>query len=99
MSGERPRQQVSGSGSHTQVQTRVEAPSGSATQTRTTAPALSAPAILRLRGAHPPSAHRVQWAEDVVDNEGLGRKSSKGLFATARVRSGVSVTLLMATRP
>ena len=22
---------------------------------------------------------RIQWAEDVVDNEGLGRKSSKGM--------------------
>jgi len=27
---------------------------------------------------------RIQWAEDVVDNEGLGRKKSKGMF----VRSG-----------
>ena len=34
--------------------------------------------MLRLRGAHDPSARRrIQWAEDVVDNEGLGRKSSK----------------------
>jgi protein phosphatase 1 regulatory subunit 11 len=23
---------------------------------------------------------RIQWAEDVVDNEGLGRKSSKGMW-------------------
>ncbi|KAK1674443.1 phosphatase inhibitor-domain-containing protein [Colletotrichum godetiae] len=34
-------------------------------------------AILRLRGAHAPSRQSVRWAEDVVDNEGLGRKSSK----------------------
>ena len=34
--------------------------------------------VLRLRGAHDPSARRrIQWAEDVVDNENLGRKSSK----------------------
>jgi len=36
-------------------------------------------ATLRLR-AEPeelPSARRIQWAEDVVDNEGLGKKSSK----------------------
>lgn len=26
------------------------------------------------------NGRRIQWAEDVVDNEGLGRKSSKGSF-------------------
>ncbi|ETI20237.1 hypothetical protein G647_08271 [Cladophialophora carrionii CBS 160.54] len=47
------------------------------------------PLVLRLRGAHDatgssPHTHthnhtrrRIQWAADVVDNEGLGRKSSK----------------------
>jgi len=30
-------------------------------------------------GARP--RRRIQWAEDVVDNEGLGRKSSKGMVA------------------
>lgn len=25
---------------------------------------------------------RIQWAEDVIDNEGLGRKKSKGLFTS-----------------
>ncbi|KAK2070861.1 hypothetical protein P8C59_005323 [Phyllachora maydis] len=34
-------------------------------------------AILRLRGAHPSRGRSVQWREDVVDNEGLGRKKSK----------------------
>ena len=34
--------------------------------------------MLRLRGAHEPGERRgIRWAEDVVDNEGLGRKSSK----------------------
>ncbi|KFZ09268.1 hypothetical protein V501_05648 [Pseudogymnoascus sp. VKM F-4519 (FW-2642)] len=37
--------------------------------------------VLRLRGAmRSPgerSDRRIQWAEDVIDNEGLGRKSSK----------------------
>lgn len=33
--------------------------------------------ILRLRGARTSADRSVQWAEDVVDNEGLGRKSSK----------------------
>ncbi|KAI8945124.1 phosphatase inhibitor-domain-containing protein [Xylaria longipes] len=71
------RQQAAGAGSQTQVQGRAEASSGSATQTESTAPEQPAPRILRLRGAHPPSANRVQWAEDVIDNEGLGRKKSK----------------------
>lgn len=46
------------------------------------------PLVLRLRGAHDAGTRRTQtvaaaagrgirWAEDVVDNEGLGRKSSK----------------------
>ncbi|KAL7937459.1 phosphatase inhibitor domain-containing protein [Trichoderma chlorosporum] len=33
--------------------------------------------ILRLRGGHTSNGRSVSWAEDVVDNEGLGRKSSK----------------------
>jgi len=38
--------------------------------------------VLRLRGAHDAGGgtslrRRITWAEDVVDNEGLGRKSSK----------------------
>lgn len=32
---------------------------------------------LRLRAEAPPR-RGIRWAEDVVDNEGLGRKSSKG---------------------
>ncbi|KAG6003028.1 hypothetical protein E4U54_000757, partial [Claviceps lovelessii] len=37
----------------------------------------AAPRVLRLRGQHVARGRSVQWAEDVVDNEGLGRKSSK----------------------
>ncbi|KAH4067178.1 type 1 phosphatase regulator YPI1 [Parastagonospora nodorum] len=38
---------------------------------------LSAPSgVLRLR-AEPTERRRIQWAEDVVDNEGMGKKSSK----------------------
>jgi protein phosphatase 1 regulatory subunit 11 len=49
-------------------------------------------AVLHLRGATREeeaeaaeasggeTRRRIQWAEDVVDNEGLGRKKSKGLF-------------------
>lgn len=39
---------------------------------------LSAPSgVLRLR-AEPTERRHIQWAEDVVDNEGMGKKSSKG---------------------
>ena len=77
MSAQNPqRQRDRPQGTQTQVQT--EAPTGSGTQTGTESPAPAAPAILRLRGAYPASDHRVQWAESVVDNEGLGRKRSKG---------------------
>jgi hypothetical protein len=61
---------------------------GSQTQTQTSTPVDSSGeggtrAVLRLRGAHEPQARaRVQWAEDVVDNEGLERKSSKGMSPT-----------------
>ena len=46
-----------------------------ATQTITSTP------VLRLRATAPTEQTRrprIQWAEDVVDNEGLGRKRSKG---------------------
>jgi hypothetical protein len=37
----------------------------------------SAVGTLRLRGATKKSRQRVVWSDDVVDNEGCGRKSSK----------------------
>ncbi|CAA9964377.1 hypothetical protein CFE70_006957 [Pyrenophora teres f. teres 0-1] len=38
---------------------------------------LSAPSgVLRLR-AEPSERRHIQWAEDVIDNEGMGKKSSK----------------------
>jgi len=68
-------------------------PEGSATQTITSAPPQPDGLVLHLRGAHqvetqtrsrseseepqPSTRRRIQWAEDVVDNEGLGRKKSK----------------------
>lgn len=65
--------------------------SGSATQTITPIDSASSrspspePLVLRLRGAHDASGSHtargdrrgITWAEDVIDNEGLGRKSSK----------------------
>lgn len=35
----------------------------------------------------------VQWAEDVVDNEGLGRKRSKGMYFTWLVSGGLLLVL------
>jgi hypothetical protein len=59
-----------------QIQTETNTPADSGGEGETTA-------VLRLRGAPEPRARaRVQWAEDVVDNEGLGRKSSKGMSST-----------------
>lgn len=40
---------------------------------------------LVLRGAEREEERRhIQWAEDVVDNEGMGKKSSKGTFYVLR---------------
>ncbi|KAG6008231.1 hypothetical protein E4U21_004830 [Claviceps maximensis] len=47
------------------------------TQTSHSRSQSAAPRVLRLRGQHAAKGRTVQWAEDVVDNEGLGRKSSK----------------------
>ena len=46
-------------------------------QTDTLPPASSRAGTLRLRAA-PANQQRVQWADDVIDNEGMGKKSSKG---------------------
>jgi hypothetical protein len=41
------------------------------------------PVTLRLRAeAEPSERRRIQWAEDVVDNEGMGKKSSKGMLCS-----------------
>lgn len=55
----------------------ADAPAGSRTQTEPQAEP-QAP-ILRLRGSQRSRGPRVQWAESVVDNEGMGKKSSKGV--------------------
>ncbi|KAL7944390.1 phosphatase inhibitor domain-containing protein [Trichoderma barbatum] len=57
-----------------------EAPAASQTTTDTIRPEAtenSPRVILRLRGGHTSNGRSVQWADDVVDNEGLGRKTSK----------------------
>lgn len=57
--------------------TRTAPAAGSQTQTvlRLAAPS----GTLRLR-AEPAEERHIQWAEDVVDNEGMGKKSSKGML-------------------
>jgi protein phosphatase 1 regulatory subunit 11 len=72
------------------AQTQVQV---GAAPTITTTESRPAQAVLHLRGATREeeagndrgdsgevTRRRIQWAEDVIDNEGLGRKSSKGLF-------------------
>ncbi|KAK4455016.1 phosphatase inhibitor [Podospora aff. communis PSN243] len=54
-------------GGQTQISTQ---PATQQTETRSQA-------VLILRGASTSNGRSVQWREDVVDNEGLGRKSSK----------------------
>lgn len=48
----------------------------SATQTQTEVPTLRLRATSDTRRANP--RPRIQWADDVIDNEGMGRKKSKG---------------------
>lgn len=64
-----------GGGGGSSQATRSAGP-GTASQTQTQAQTQSP--ILRLRGAQRNRGPRVQWAESVVDNEGMGKKSSKG---------------------
>lgn len=65
--------------------------SGSRTQTETAnaQPPPQGP-ILTLTGAHDRSGPRVRWDEDVVDNEGMGKKSSKGIHVPAATPLSVS---------
>lgn len=66
--------------------TPAEAANGTTSQTETSQESSSSrpepidqpQRILHLRGRQNNEGRSVQWAEDVVDNEGLGRKSSKG---------------------
>lgn len=60
-------------------QTTTESPQDSSTA--------HIPPTLRLRAEEAPtdaseatsSSRRIRWSEDVVDNEGMGKKSSKGM--------------------
>ncbi|KAJ5086297.1 hypothetical protein NUU61_007604 [Penicillium alfredii] len=68
--------------SNSQPQTTTEAPSDSSV--------VQVSGTLRLRGddtpaetsGEPSSARHIRWGEDVIDNEGMGKKSSKGKFAS-----------------
>ncbi|CAM1503874.1 Fc.00g014650.m01.CDS01 [Cosmosporella sp. VM-42] len=63
--------------SQRQQQRAAPAPSQTTTEPAPPETRTEPPRILRLRGHHTSTGRSVQWAEDVVDNEGLGRKSSK----------------------
>jgi hypothetical protein len=73
--------------SHPNTSTRAQQalPSTSGSQTITQTPPEPAVRLaatsgtLRLR-AEPAERRHIQWAEDVVDNEGMGKKSSKGRY-------------------
>src|SRR5690606_26709134 len=43
----------------------------------------SGTATLILRAERDANDRRVTWSDDVIDNEGLGRKSSKGMLTVA----------------
>jgi protein phosphatase 1 regulatory subunit 11 len=78
-------------------------PRGGQTQVQNSAPTriTTAPrqAVLHLRGAvrdgeeaegegsNGSTSRRIQWSEDVVDNEGMGKKSSKGTSQPLPVRA------------
>ena len=68
---------------------RQQAAPATATQTQTGAvPRQRIAGTLRLRGEPSQPRRRIQWADDVVDNEGLGRKKSKGTC----IRSTINLT-------
>jgi hypothetical protein len=67
----------------------VSQPSGSRTLTLTHAPPTNRQPVLHLRGVEVQRERTgqrpgIRWAEDVVDNEGMGRKKSKGTFWTSQ---------------
>lgn len=64
---------------HRSAQATTTAPAatqGSQTITQTDNNESAPPGTLRLR-AEPSESRHIQWAEDVIDNEGMGKKSSK----------------------
>ncbi|KAF7551848.1 hypothetical protein G7046_g7587 [Stylonectria norvegica] len=78
-------------------QQRAPAPSQTTTQPPPSETRTEPARILRLRGGHTSTGRSVQWAEDVIDNEGLGRKSSKGSFPYPTRRP--EPAMLMPARP
>ncbi|CAN8103530.1 unnamed protein product [Discula destructiva] len=71
-------QQSTAGGSQATTRTAEPATTGSRTETATTTRAQPQGPNLTLTGAHDRSrGPRVRWDENVVDNEGMGKKSSK----------------------
>ena len=68
-----------------QLGTRENAPSlGSqtvaATEQQSQTDQEHAPVVLRLQAAPDSDERRVTWDEEVIDNENMGKKSSKSIF-------------------
>jgi protein phosphatase 1 regulatory subunit 11 len=70
---------------------RLAQQSSSSTTAGSSTTTLEQSTILPIRQANPTlvlraeplEQRRIQWAEDVVDNEGMGKKSSKGMDISA----------------
>lgn len=68
---------------HTLIMSRTRQPQNpQQATTEAQEPSVSIPTTIRLRAEEAPeatsSSRRIRWSEDVVDNEGMGKKSSKG---------------------
>ncbi|KAL5420792.1 hypothetical protein PMIN04_006121 [Paraphaeosphaeria minitans] len=68
--------------------------SGSVTTTQPVLRLQATSGTLRLR-AEPVEQRRIQWAEDVVDNEGMGKKSSKGVCSQNDYRTCTNMWALV----
>ena len=65
------------------MQTRENAPTTGSQTITATEPSLrrtneEPPVILHLQAVSNPDERRVTWDEEVIDNENMGKKSSKG---------------------
>lgn len=74
---------------------------GTTTQTRESSTART-PGTLRLRGEdiegnatrEPSPGRHIRWSEGVIDNEGMGKKSSKGECGSLYIREKLSLTIV-----
>ena len=89
-----PQTSAPGDGSRTVTITAAnpeEAEADSQPGPSTTEPQPPLRSVLKLRGG-PRSRPQVQWTEDVVDNEGAGRKKSKSACITRQKLETIPLT-------